>query len=133
MRCVRVNVYMTGVKAFISICLKGCCVSLCSARIPQESRKRSRKQNHCPCMSCRYVCMIVCLYECMYVCMHACMYVCMYVYMHVCMYIQYVCMYRVRIRRTDFFFLSMIGVQNIGWCAGSAGSWATATFSTSST
>ena len=31
--------------AFISIVLKGCCFSLCSARISQESRKRSRKQN----------------------------------------------------------------------------------------
>ena len=36
---------------------EGVLFPLCSARIPQGSRKKSRKQNLCPCMSCRYVCM----------------------------------------------------------------------------
>ena len=54
----------------ISICLKGCCFFMCSAIIPQEQRKRSRKQNLCPCMSCRYACMYACMHACMYACMH---------------------------------------------------------------
>ena len=60
-----IYIYMRGVKkpcTSVVYCVhidmfEGVLFSLCSARILQGSRKRSRKQNLCPCMSCRYVCM----------------------------------------------------------------------------
>ena len=78
--CQKTTVFHSCI-AFISICLKGCCFSLCSASTPQEPRKRSRKQNLGPRMSCRYVC--VCVYVCNVMLCYVCMYVCVYVGMYV--------------------------------------------------